>query len=62
MPRDWEVVVSNIGVVYAGHEEDKARFIFRGYCKDSKANYGKAAGESVALFADGEIKAEYLAQ
>lgn len=55
----FEVIVSNIGTVYSGNNYMQAMAKFGSYVKDSKANYGRAAGEQVTLFHNGEIKREY---
>ena len=54
-----EVVVGNIGTVYTGNyaEAEKA---FREYRHQSVKRYGRAAGENVIWFRDGEIYKEYV--
>ena len=56
----FEVVVGNIGSVYAGNNYLRASSKFANYTKASKANFGRASGESVVLFHNGEIKKEYV--
>ena len=56
----FQVVVGNIGHVYDGNNYMQAQSKYTGYVKASKANYGRAAGEPVTLFHNGEIKAEYF--
>ena len=59
-PRLSSVVVGNIGVVYAGDSVQKARHAFNEYVRLSIDNYGRAAGEDVTWFMDGEIEREYI--
>ena len=51
---DFEVVVGNIGNVYTGTNQEDARDTFAEYKKQSKSGKGRAAGEDVTLFKDGE--------
>ena len=55
----FELVVGNIGTVYSGNNIMVAEQKFFSYVKDSKANYGRAAGEPVVLFHRGQIRREY---
>ena len=55
----FEVIVGNIGTVYAGNNYMRAMCTFSEYRKQSKAGYGRAAGEPVTLFHNGEIKMEH---
>lgn len=57
---NYEVVVGNIGNVYSGHNLRDARFHARTYVDQSKSGHGRAAGESVTLFCDGEILDEFV--
>ena len=50
-----EIVVGNIGNVYSGYNDDEALRIYLEYVDQSKIGYGRAAGESVVWFRDGEI-------
>ena len=54
------VIVGNIGEVYSGNNFIEARAAFYEYRRQSKDNYGRAAGESVTWFKGGEIHDEYL--
>jgi len=54
------VIVGNIGEVYSGNNYVDAGIAFSEYQRQSKDNYGRAAGESVTWFQDGEIHDEYL--
>jgi hypothetical protein len=51
---EFEVVVGNIGTVYRGTEGPEARATFKEYKEQSKSGTGRAAGESVTLFQNGE--------
>jgi len=50
----YEVTVGNIGMVYSGMNFDVADKTFDEYVELSKSNYGRAAGEQVALWENGE--------
>lgn len=56
----YTVIVGNIGTVYRGPCAHTARTLYSSYMGDSKANYGRASGESVYLFEDDEISRAYL--
>jgi|SoimicmetaTmtLMB_FD_contig_31_10760223_length_454_multi_2_in_0_out_0_1 hypothetical protein len=55
----FEVIVGNIGLVYSGNNNMRAESKFSEYVKLAKADRGRAAGESVVLLHNGEIKREY---
>lgn len=55
-----EVIVGNIGTVYSGDCEIEARNAFTFYLDCSMINYGRAAGESVTWFINGEIHKEHF--
>jgi len=55
----YQVIVGNIGTVYNGDSKLDAESVFADYVKMSMLNYGRAAGELVALLADGEPYEEY---
>jgi len=57
--RNYEVVVGNIGRVWNGTDEARACACFDDYREQSRRGIGRAAGESVILFADGEPIAEH---
>lgn len=57
---DWEVVVGNIGMVYAGPDEGEAMTVFKAFVKLSELNYGRGAGEPVALLRNGVIEREHV--
>ena len=56
----FQVVVGNIGHVYDGNNFMQASCKYRAYIKASKADCGRAAGEPVTLFHNGEIRSEYF--
>lgn len=56
----FQVVVGNIGHVFDGNNYMQARAKYSAYVKASRENCGRAAGEPVTLFHNGEIKAEYF--
>ena len=58
----FEVIVSNVGRVFEGWRENDARKCFNEYARISKANYGRAGGESVGLYCDGDIVKEYIGE
>ena len=60
IPRLSSIVVGNIGVVYAGDNTIHARGVFKSYVRQSKDNYGRAAGEDVTWFMDGSIREEFI--
>lgn len=59
----YEVIVGNVGVVYAGMNGFKAHVAFQEYKSLSMRGpilgTGRAVGESVTLFRDGEIVKHY---
>lgn len=56
---NYEVLVSNLGVVFRTNVKAHAEHEFRSYRKFSKMSHGRASGESVTLLRDGEIVKEY---
>ena len=56
----YEVYVGNIGCVYSGSNERQAQKDYVEYVEQSKTNYGRAAGENVTLFKDGEPAYEFV--
>lgn len=50
----YEVIVGNIGRVHTGNNRREANKIYREYVKDSAQSTGRASGEQVTLFEDGE--------
>lgn len=56
----FEVTVGNIGTVYSGHFKENAERIFHEYVAISNLDYGRASGEDVILWMDGEITKEHI--
>ena len=52
--------VGNLGQVFEGPNEIKAREAFKEYKGQSESDYGRAAGESVTLMRDGEPIQEHI--
>lgn len=59
--KKYQVVVGNIGHVLETDNGREARREYRAWIRQSKAEHGRASGEPVTLFQDGEIRAEYFA-
>lgn len=59
MSDKYTVVVGNIGTVYSGNSARTARKTFNEYIDQSINRYGRASGEPVYLFSDGELDEEY---
>lgn len=55
----YEVTIGNIGNVHTGNSLRDAQKSYSEYVNQSKAAIGKAAGESVTLWRDGEPIKEY---
>ncbi len=55
----YEVIVGNIGRVYAGNDLMRAAATFHEYQDQSRRGYGLATGESVTMFRAGEIFKEH---
>jgi len=58
--KNYQVIVGNIGTVHEGTNKIHALKIHSEYVKNSKANYGRASGEDVTTFQDGEPIKEYF--
>jgi hypothetical protein len=56
----YEVIVGNIGSVYNGPNRVEANRVFGEYKRQSKINYGRAAGEDVVLMTNGEPTKEFV--
>lgn len=50
----YEVIVGNVGLVFTGADERTARQEFSDYVRISKSGAGRAGGEDVYLFEDGD--------
>lgn len=59
--KEYAVNVSNIGEVYKEFSLKEGIKVFNEYKYQSKALYGRAAGEDVTLYCDGEPVREYFA-
>lgn len=59
MSAQYEVVVGNIGTTYSGDTLKDALVTYKEYKSQSEQNYGRAAGEPVTLFKDGEPLYDY---
>ena len=57
----YEVMVGNIGSVHTGKVKANAERVYRSYVELSKSGKGRASGESVTMFMDGEPIAEHHA-
>ena len=53
-PRHYEVVVGNLGMAYSGRDKKAAQETYDDYVYQSKAGYGRIAGEPVTMLCDGE--------
>lgn len=60
MKNSYSVNVGNIGTVFDGSNQRKAIRAFREYVNQSKAGYGRASGENVTLFCNGEPLREFF--
>ena len=58
----YQVVVGNIGTVYDGPLLKEAMENYRHYREQSESLGGRAGGEDVTLFEDGDIKWEFTGQ
>jgi hypothetical protein len=56
---NYQVIVGNIGLVHESNNLITARGAYGEYKRQSQSNYGRAAGEAVTLFKDGEPHVEY---
>ena len=56
---EWMVTVGNVGTVYNGGSKLKAEKTYKEYVDISKSNHGRAGGEEVTLWRDGEPVKEY---
>ena len=55
---EHEIVVGNIGCVYSGKSCVDALEKFQRYAEYSESQYGRASGESVTWFVNGEMYME----
>ena len=54
----YEVTVGNIGTVYRGENEELAEENYQDYVELAELGSGRASGEPVTFFVDGEIQKE----
>lgn len=59
MKTQYEVIVGNIGTVFRGGNAAEARKTYAEYVCASEAPHGRASGETVTLFMNGDIHLEY---
>lgn len=57
---DWSVVVGNVGTTLVTQSEMEARKEFNAWRRLSIATQGRASGEDVMLFRDGDLVKEYI--
>jgi len=58
---NYTVICGNIGYVELGTESYCQAFnCFETYVEQSNTDYGRAAGENVAMFRDGDLIKEYV--
>ena len=55
----YEVLVGNIGKVWQGTNQLECEGVFNTYKAQSESNYGRAAGEDVTIWRDGELIWEF---
>ncbi len=55
----YQVIVGNIGTTYTGDDYHEALRQYGEYKRQSKARYGRCAGEPVVILQDGEPMAKY---
>jgi hypothetical protein len=56
----FEVVVGNIGTVYSGNNNKQALKDYKFYVNESDIPFGRASGESVTMFKNGETFKEFI--
>jgi len=59
MSNNFEVLVGNIGTVLRTPCPVEARAIYEAYVQQSCSAFGRAAGEDVTLFRNGEFEAGF---
>ena len=62
MNNHYEVVVGNIGTVYAGSSLDAALKMFREYKDQSLSGVGRAGREDVTVLKNGDVRWEFNGQ
>jgi len=56
----FQVIVGNIGMVHQSLDYDEAVKHYAEYIEQSRSGVGRAGGESVTLWQDGEPMREYI--
>ncbi len=56
----YSVIVGNIGMVHEGNNEAAAVAVFNHYVRQSKSGHGRAGGEEVVMWENGEPTREYF--
>ena len=56
----WEVIVGNVGKIYSGTNGFEAIKEYNAYVHISKSGLGRAGGEDVILFKNGEPHKEFF--
>lgn len=50
----YKLIVGNVGTIYEGPDEARARAAFNDYREFSRCGYGRVSGESVTLLCDND--------
>lgn len=59
IPHRWQVIVTNIGIVYDGPSKRDAMAAWNSYKSDSHRKIGRAANEQVVVMCDDHIFREF---
>lgn len=59
--KSYSVLVGNVGQTYVGNSLELAEGVFLEYKQQSETGCGRASGEGVILFCDGEPMKEHAA-
>ena len=57
--KSYSVTCGNVGTVYTGNSRELAEGVYFEYKQSSVNGYGRASGESVILWEDGEPSLEH---
>jgi hypothetical protein len=57
--KKFELIVSNVGLVYQGDQRKQALSMFELYVSYTQQGYGTVNGESVTLMDGGDVAKEY---
>jgi len=55
VPHRWQVIVTNVGIVYDGPDKRDAMAAWNSYKSDSAHGYGRAAKERVCVMCDDHV-------